>query len=105
MYQFIACTNDKTQEVLDAQIDLINTDPRSDFAVLTLGGNDIGFLDIIKACLLKLGGPTSADYDETVADSRTKTVSQDLQDNLFMVYYGIFDKMLENYHYQIFYVL
>lgn len=104
-YQFIACTGAKTPDVLDTQIELIVDDPPPDFAVLTLGGNDIGFSDILKACLLKPGGPISADCDDTLAASRVKLDSQDLQDNMFKVYDGIFGKMPAGYHYHVYHIL
>ena len=104
-YQFIACTGDKTQDFLNVQVDLISTDPPPDFLIMSLGGNDVGFSDIVKACLLKPGGPVSADCDTTVQSSIDKINDQDLQDQLFKVYDAVFDKMPADYHYQLYQLL
>ena len=104
-YQFIACTGDKTPNFLDTQVDLIETDPAPDFLIMSLGGNDVGFSDIVRACLLKPEGPLAKDCDTTVQSSKDKMNSQDFQDQLFKVYDAVFDKMPANYHYQIYHLL
>lgn len=51
---FLACTGAVTDTVLSDQLPEISSDPPPDFFVMTLGGNDIGFSRIAKACLVGL---------------------------------------------------
>ena len=98
--QFIACTAYKTTDTLANTMPLITQDTR-DFMVMSLGGNDIGFGDLAKACLVGIKG----DCDAQITDSRTKIASQDFYNNLFAVYNAIFNKMTKNYHYQLYHIL
>ncbi len=63
---FIACTGDTTQDVLDKQLAEIPNDQPADIVVLSLGGNDVGFTKILKACVVKPGGEFSAECDDTL---------------------------------------
>ncbi|MCJ1278153.1 hypothetical protein MMC21_005968 [Puttea exsequens] len=100
-FQFIACTGDTTWEVLRTQIDLISTELVADFIVMTLGGNDIGFGRIIKDCHVRPAGPFSEDCDQVIEISMDLIRGQELQDNMFEVYDGIFGKMPAGYHDQL----
>lgn len=63
---FIACTGARTWNVIEDQLDQISSDPEPDFVVMTIGGNDVGFSKIAKACLIGLWG--SGDCDEKIAE-------------------------------------
>jgi len=104
-YQFLACTGANTGDVLHNQLRNVDTNPPPDFVVLTLGGNDIGFGAIIRACLVKPAGPGSADCDQTIADSYRRMNSRALQDDMFRAYDGIFARMPADYHYQLYHLL
>ena len=62
---FLACTGAKTGGVLSNQLPEMSSDPPPDFAVITIGGNDIGFSKIVKACLIGLVG--AGDCDDKIA--------------------------------------
>ena len=51
-FNFIACTGDKTGDVINNQLDQISSDPEPDLVLMTIGGNDIAFSTIVKACLV-----------------------------------------------------
>jgi lysophospholipase L1-like esterase len=63
---FLACTGAVTDTVLSDQLSEISSDPSPDFVVMTLGGNDIGFSKIAKACLVGLIG--AGDCDDKIAE-------------------------------------
>lgn len=64
--RFIACTGAVSDDVINKQLREISSDPPPDLVVLTLGGNDIGFANIAKACLVGLIG--SGDCDALIAE-------------------------------------
>ncbi|GGN76457.1 lipase 1 [Actinoplanes lobatus] len=49
-YQNLACARDRTSDVLSEQISALGAG--SDLVTLTVGGNDIGFIDTIVTCVL-----------------------------------------------------
>ncbi|KAJ1337488.1 GDSL-type esterase/lipase family protein [Microdochium nivale] len=55
--QLLACTGATTQQVLsggeDSQIDRFNTSLPADFALLSLGGNDLGFFEVMNSCVFR----------------------------------------------------
>ena len=62
----IACTGDKTSDVIKTQLLKLPSDPAKDLVVLTLGGNDIGFSKIAKACIIGLIG--AGDCDDKIIE-------------------------------------
>lgn len=47
-FNFLACSGAKTEDVKDKQLNTL--DKRTDLITLTIGGNDVGFSNIIKSC-------------------------------------------------------
>lgn len=60
-FNFLACTGAISDDVLNTQLGEIGSDPAPDFVMMTLGGNDIGFAKIAKACLVGLVGAGNCD--------------------------------------------
>lgn len=58
---FLACTGAVTDDVLNTQIPEVSSDPPPDLVLITIGGNDIGFSKIAKACLVGLIGSGNCD--------------------------------------------
>lgn len=61
---FIACSGQKSPDILKTATTAIQLD-RADFMVMTVGGNDIGFADIVVECLIKADF-RPGDCDETI---------------------------------------
>lgn len=97
---FIACTRYKSTDTNTYSIPLIKQDTQ-DFMVMTIGGNDIGFGDLAKACLYRPLG-FGADCKATIASASIKIDSQDFKSNIKSVYAGLFDKMKKQYQYQVY---
>lgn len=104
-YQFLACTDAKTEDVLHNQLRNVDTNSPSDFVVLTLRGNDIEFGAIIRACLVKPAGPGFINCDQTIADFYRRMNSCVLQNDMFRAYDEIFARMPADYHYQLYHLL
>ena len=58
---FLACTGDVTDDFIKNQLPEVSSDPAPDLAILTIGGNDIGFSKIAKSCLVGLLGQDPCD--------------------------------------------
>ncbi|KAI1640903.1 SGNH hydrolase-type esterase domain-containing protein [Biscogniauxia mediterranea] len=56
-FQFLSCTGPETEEVLSggdgSQIDAFNASLPPDFALLSIGGNDLGFFGVMNACVFR----------------------------------------------------
>ncbi|KFA65389.1 hypothetical protein S40285_00406 [Stachybotrys chlorohalonatus IBT 40285] len=56
-FQFLSCTGSTITDMLAgsdvSQIDQFNTPDTTDFALLSIGGNDLGFFDIMNSCIFR----------------------------------------------------
>ncbi|KAK2612965.1 SAGA complex subunit Sgf73 [Conoideocrella luteorostrata] len=55
--QFLSCTGSTIDNILSgsehSQIDNLNVTPKADFALLSIGGNDLGFFEIMNSCIFR----------------------------------------------------
>lgn len=58
---FLACTGHITDDMIKNQLPAVSSDPAPDLAILTIGGNDIGFAKIAESCLVGLLGTENCD--------------------------------------------
>jgi len=74
--------------------------------VLTIGGNDLGFSDVIKACLVPVPG-RNVDCETTLEEKfqYLRTYPNDLSAIVWKVYDGIFDRLKGDTHYQVYHIL
>lgn len=84
--QLLSCTGATAQQVLatphgdrpgegkdednDSQLDKLNTTLPLDFAMLSLGGNDLGFFDVMNACVFRFYSFYSGTCEAALARSR-----------------------------------
>ena len=59
--EFLACTGDTMDDMIKSQLPEVSSDPAPDLVILTIGGNDIGFGEIAKSCLVGLVGKPKCD--------------------------------------------
>ncbi|ORY69688.1 SGNH hydrolase-type esterase domain-containing protein [Pseudomassariella vexata] len=56
-FHFLSCTGSTTEDILsgrsDSQIDRLNTSLPLDFVLLSVGGNDLGFFEVMNACIFR----------------------------------------------------
>lgn len=88
-FVFEACSGDKTQDVIIYQLDKVPQDV--DVVVLTLGGNDAFFSQVIQTCILGITGPGS-DWNTAcqavLEKAETELKSEGFMNRLIQVYEG-----------------
>ncbi|KAH7041273.1 SGNH hydrolase-type esterase domain-containing protein [Microdochium trichocladiopsis] len=79
--QLLACTGATTQQVLaggeDSQIDKLNTSLPTDFALLSLGGNDLGFFEVMNSCVFRFYSFYSGTCETALEHSRAALESDE----------------------------
>ena len=102
---FIACSGYTSPDTLTTTIPLIQSTD-IDFMVMTLGGNDIGFAKIAVDCLVAPGifFWKNKDCEETLTKAAIAIEDVTLENNIHAVYDAIFEKMKDDYHYQLYHV-
>jgi GDSL-like Lipase/Acylhydrolase family len=92
--QFLSCTGHVVDDMIATQIP--DTDVDQQVVTLSIGGNDLGFSKILKACVFKPGGPLSDDCDETIETARTY-LEDKLEKTLRKGYDAIFNRITDDY--------
>ena len=100
---FIACSGFTATDVMLKNVPLIQQD-RADFMVMTLGGNDIGFSGIATDCLIRPGLVYGRSCEESLSKAERDIADSKLENNIHAVYDAIFQKMKDDYHYQLYHV-
>lgn len=88
--QFLACSGAKTHHMIEKQVPLMAGDLQ--MVTLSIGGNDIGFGGIAKACLIKPIGESDEDCEKAVLKARN-IIANELENKLRTTWDAIFDKM------------
>ncbi|TPX09106.1 uncharacterized protein E0L32_001631 [Thyridium curvatum] len=89
--QFLSCTGAVTSDMIATQIP--NMDKDQQVITVSIGGNDVGFGKILKACVFKPGGPFSDDCDETINSVRKWLDDNKLRDVLKKGYDAIIERL------------
>lgn len=95
-FQFLSCTGAVTTDILVgsgvSQIDRFNASLPADFALLSIGGNDLGFFDVINACIFRFYTFYSGGCEEALAHSRALLESDEFENHMQAVITEILDK-------------
>ena len=105
--RFIACTGYTTIDVIEKTFRVLPTlEARDglDFMVMTLGGNDVGFGEITKFCLFYSQLRHWRDCQKAKARAWSIIKGQDLEDQMFEVYNGIFNNMYNTNRHQLYHI-
>ncbi|KAK6952962.1 hypothetical protein Daesc_005259 [Daldinia eschscholtzii] len=99
-FQFLSCTGATTQEVLssqdgshESQIDAVNTSLSADFALLSIGGNDLGFFDVMNACVFRFYNFYSGTCETALKNSRDQISSDEFTRRLEIIIIEILDRV------------
>ena len=76
----------------DSQVDAWQNAGNADIATISIGGNDIGFYNILTACVLWVGGPFAGDCDTEVNKAYGMLRGQDLYNDIVSALKQIIDK-------------
>ncbi|KAI0541485.1 SGNH hydrolase-type esterase domain-containing protein [Xylaria digitata] len=96
-FQFLSCTGATTTNVMaggdESQIDLFNASLPADFALLSIGGNDLGFFEVMNACVFRFYNFYSGTCETALANSRALLESDEFEIRLRIVVMEILDKI------------
>lgn len=95
-FQNLPCSGATMQCVLsgseNSQIDAWINASHTDFGTLTIGGNDVGFYNILTACVVRVGGVLAGSCDEEVANAYGILYGSDFSNNLENIFRQIIKK-------------
>lgn len=89
--QFLSCTGAVADDMIATQLPDMDKDQQ--VVTLSIGGNDVGFGKILKACVFKPGGPFSDDCDTTIANTRSWLDDDKFQEVLQKAYDSLFERL------------
>ena len=88
--QFLACTGELVDGMIENQIPDMDFDQQ--VVTLSIGGNDLKFTNVLKACIFKPPGWINADCDEYIQKTRD-IMDNDLKDILYKAYDAVYDNI------------
>ncbi|KAI1200433.1 SGNH hydrolase [Nemania serpens] len=96
-FQFLSCTGAATTNVMvggeESQLDRFNASLPADFGLLSLGGNDLGFFEVMNACVFRFYNFYSGTCETALAHSRALLESDEFENRLWIVITEILDKI------------
>ena len=78
-FDFVACSGATTTDVLNDQVSALT--PETTLVTITIGGNDVGFADVITTC--RLGSNADCDAVGEQAETEVREVLPDLLDQTY----------------------
>lgn len=96
--QWLSCTGAQTKDILSgtalSQVDLLNASLPLDFATLSVGGNDLGFFDVMNACIFRFYSFYSGTCEAALAASDAAIASDVFEQRLEVILQEILDKVV-----------
>ncbi|KAI0526637.1 SGNH hydrolase [Xylaria bambusicola] len=96
-FQFLSCTGATTKDIMagaeESQVDRLDVSLPVDFALLSIGGNDLGFFDVINACVFRFYNFYSGTCEDALARSRVLLESDEFEIHLRILVMEILDKI------------
>lgn len=96
-FQHLSCTGSTIDDVLSggeqSQIDAFNTTKSADFALLSIGGNDLGFFDIMNSCIFRFYSFYSGTCEAALERSQQQVASPAFDQHLRLLIMEILDRV------------
>jgi hypothetical protein len=96
-FQWLSCTGSTTENILSggvhSQIDAFNTTTSADFAVMSVGGNDLGFFEVMNACVFRFYSFYSGTCETALQHASEQIAGPDFEQRLQIVIMEILDKV------------
>lgn len=96
--QWLSCTGAQTKDILSgtalSQVDLLNASLPLDFATLSVGGNDLGFFDVMNACIFRFYSFYSGTCEAALAASDAAIASDVFEQRLEVILQEVLDKVV-----------
>lgn len=94
-FQFLSCTGSTVNDMLagaeHSQIDGFNTTATADFALLSIGGNDLGFFEIMNSCIFRFYSFYSGTCESALRHADEQMASSDFEHRLRLAIMEILD--------------
>lgn len=96
-FDFLSCTGSTIDDMLSgaesSQIDQLNTTTTADLALLSVGGNDLGFFDIMNSCIFRFYSFYSGTCEKALRKSREAVESPEFEQRLRLAIAEILDRV------------
>jgi SAGA-associated factor 73 len=96
-FQHLSCTGSTIADVLSggdhSQIDGFNTTASADFALLSIGGNDLGFFDIMNSCIFRFYSFYSGTCEAALERSQQQIADPEFDQHLRLLIMEILDRV------------
>jgi len=96
-FQFLSCTGATTHELLagnaESQMDALNGSLPVDFALLSVGGNDLGFFEVMNACIFRFYNFYSGTCETALQHAQERLDGHEFEESLFVVILQLLNKV------------
>lgn len=96
-FQFLSCTGSAIEDLLSgsepSQIDDLNVTSTADFALMSIGGNDLGFFDIMNSCIFRFYSFYSGTCESALLKSEAALASPDFAIRLRLAITEVLDRV------------
>jgi lysophospholipase L1-like esterase len=96
-FQFLSCTGATTKELLprnpESQMDALNGSLPVDFALLSVGGNDLGFFEVMNACVFRFYNFYSGTCETALQNTQDRLNEVEFETRLRMVILELLNKI------------
>lgn len=96
-FQHLSCTGSAIDNLLSgsdsSQIDSFNTTSTADFALLSIGGNDLGFFEIMNSCIFRFYSFYSGTCESALKNSEENLASPEFEHRLRIAIMEILDRV------------
>lgn len=100
-FQWLSCTGAVTTDILsgegakarEGQVDLLNASLPLDFATLSVGGNDMGFFDVMNACIFRFYSFYSGTCEAALEAADAAVKSSVFEQRVGVILHEVLDKV------------
>lgn len=96
-FQFLSCTGATTNEIrvggTESQLDALNGSLPVDFALLSVGGNDLGFFEVMNACIFRFYNLYSGTCETALQDAQRRLDDTEFEETLYIVILQLLNKV------------
>lgn len=96
-FQHLSCTGATIEDALagaeHSQVDGLNLTDNADFALLSIGGNDLGFFEIMNSCIFRFYSFVSGTCDDALRKSSEQIASPLFDQRLRLLIMEVLDKV------------
>ncbi|KAM0818551.1 putative SGNH hydrolase-type esterase domain-containing protein [Seiridium cardinale] len=96
-FQFLSCTGATTNEIraghAESQMDALDGSLPVDFALLSVGGNDLGFFEVMNACIFRFYNFYSGTCETALQHAQERLEGSEFDDSLYIVILELLNKV------------